>query len=92
MDFLNISISNKVQILNGHCGRTFSPIKMTFRTFVNTEHTNMCVQENLDRYHTFGIRVPQSWEKARNFTIFAIFVIFGQFRTIVLWAKILNFL
>ncbi len=63
MDFLNISIFDKVQILNVHCGRTFSPILMNFGTFVNnTEHINMCVQGNLDRYHILGIRVPQSWE------------------------------
>ena len=91
MDFLNISIFDEVQILNGHCGRIFSPIQMSFGTFVDTEHINMCVQGNLDRCHILGIRVPQSWEKSRNFTIFAIFVIFDQFRTMVLWATFLNF-
>ena len=91
MDFLNISIFDKVEILNGHCGRIFSPIQMSFGTFVDTEHINMCVQGNLDRLHIFGIGVPQSWEKSRNFTIFAIFVIFDQFRTMVLWATFLNF-
>ena len=79
MDFLNISIFDEVEILNGHYGRIFSPIQMSFGTFVHTEHINMCVQGNLDRCHILGIRVPQSWEKSRNFTIFAIFAIFDQF-------------
>ena len=79
MDFLNISIFDEVEILNGHYGRIFSPIQMSFGTFVHTEHINMCVQGNLDRCHILGIRVPQSWEKSRNFTFFAIFVIFDQF-------------
>ena len=91
MDFLNISIFDEVEILNGHYGRIFSPIQMSFGTFVHTEHINMCVQGNLDRCHILGIRVPQSWEKSRNFTFFAIFVIFDQFRTMVLWATFLNF-
>ena len=64
---------------------------MSFGACVNTEHINMCVEANLDTHHTFGIIVPQSWGKSRNFTIFAIFVIFGPFRTMVLWAKFLNF-
>ena len=72
-----IAIS-QLQILNGDCDRSFCPIPMSFGTYVNTEHINICVQGNLDRCHNFGIRGPQSYEKSRIFTIFAIFVIFDQ--------------
>ena len=38
-----------------------------------------------------GIRVPQSLGKLRNLNIFAVFVIFDQFRAIGLWATLLTF-
>ena len=79
------------QILNGHCGRSYCPIQMSFGTCVNTEHINKCVQGNFDKCHTFGIASPQSWQKSRNFTIFAIFAIFDQFRAIRLRATFLRF-
>ncbi len=85
-----ITILHK-QILNGHCGRSYYPIQMSFGTCVNTEHINLCVQGNLDRCHTFGIASPQSWVKSQNFTIFAIFTIFDQFRAIGLRATFLIF-
>ena len=85
-----IAIS-QLQILNGDCGRSFCPIPMSFGTCVNTKHINMCVQGKLDRCHNFGIIDPQSWEKSRIFTIFAIFVIFDQLRPIGLWATFLRF-
>ena len=68
----------QTQILNGHCGRSFSPIQISFDTSVNTKHINLCVQGKSDRYHTFGVTGAQSWGKSRNFTIFAIFAIFDE--------------
>ncbi len=64
---------------------------MSFGTCVNTEHINMCVQGNLDRRHTFGVKGPQSWGESRNFTIFAFFAIFDQIRAIRLRATFLIF-
>ncbi len=69
MDFLNIWIFDKVEILNGYCGRIFSPIQMSFGTIVDTEHINMCVQGNLDICDILGTRVPQSWEN-REISLF----------------------
>ena len=90
-EFSRIITILHTQILNGHCGRSYCPIQMSFGTCVNTEHINKCVQGNFDKCHTFGIASPQSWQKSRNFTIFAIFAIFDQIWPIGLWATFLIF-